>query len=592
MTYPGNPSLATEAKTRISSTYNQSLQLAQQGRLQEASLGCDLILKLDPLFFPASELQTQLQRGGGADLSMLAPLELAATEPAPAPAAVAVAEPDASFELPELAELPTFEVDDAPGAQALPSRGSAPLSSRGSAAASSRGPAASGGGRIDELLREGDALFDQRDYQGAIDAWSRIYLIDIDHAEASRRIDRARLLKEEKDRQVEELFHQATALRDAGHGDEARAGFARVLELQPEHLGARASLERLDREVASAAVPPSRGDQYLEEGTAEEPLPDDEAFADDAGELPPLPTAAPKKARAGKAAPAAAKAPAARGAKSKARSRSRLLVLGGVVAVVLGAGAWFLLRNQNTLFPNAQEEAAPAVAPSPRADPIAQAEQLQQSGALEQAIAALEQIAPGDENEARARTLLADWRSELAAQKKAIADRAAQDQQAEAKQQALRERLLEAARGAYNRREYLLAARGFRDAEKIASLTGEASDLYENTKRQLVPLAKEMDLFRQGEYELVLPNLWRFNDRDPENRDVRRLLSDCYYNLGVRELQRGSPQDAAEQFSEMKAFGAEPPEVLERLFSYCDAYRNQPKDLLYRIFVGTMKLRR
>jgi hypothetical protein len=35
--------------------------------------------------------------------------------------------------------------------------------------------------RIDELLAEGQASFERSEHQAAIDAWSRIFLIDIDH---------------------------------------------------------------------------------------------------------------------------------------------------------------------------------------------------------------------------------------------------------------------------------------------------------------------------------------------------------------------------------------------------------------------------
>ena len=58
-------------------------------------------------------------------------------------------------------------------------------------------PAAHGGDseserRIAELLDEGQRAFESGDHQAAIDAWSRIFLIDIDHQEAARRIEQAR----------------------------------------------------------------------------------------------------------------------------------------------------------------------------------------------------------------------------------------------------------------------------------------------------------------------------------------------------------------------------------------------------------------
>ena len=107
--------------------------------------------------------------------------------------------------------------------------------------------------RIRELLDEGQAAFDAGDPQGAIDSWSRIFLIDIDHQEASRRIEAARKLKAESERQAEEIFHDGVARLEAGDaaarpaGVPARAGDPAQLLRRPRVPAAARRRPRADR---------------------------------------------------------------------------------------------------------------------------------------------------------------------------------------------------------------------------------------------------------------------------------------------------------------------------------------------------------
>src|SRR5688500_10206100 len=173
--------------------------------------------------------------------------------------------------------------------------------------------------RVDDLLAEGQAAFERGEHQAAIDAWSRIFLIDIDHAEAASRIEQARRLKAEAERKVEEIFHEAVAHFDAGQRAQAGAAFQRVLEMQPNHLAAREYLEQLEAEPAgerpSPLASPAAGRQRLE---AEILVPPDEAIA--------------AVKRRPKAAPAPAR-PAA-----PPRPRRALLAIGSGVLVLLLAG--------------------------------------------------------------------------------------------------------------------------------------------------------------------------------------------------------------------------------------------------------------
>jgi tetratricopeptide (TPR) repeat protein len=55
-TYAGNTSLSTAVKDRVISTFQQTLALYKQGRMDEVVEGCGLILRMDPMFDPARKL--------------------------------------------------------------------------------------------------------------------------------------------------------------------------------------------------------------------------------------------------------------------------------------------------------------------------------------------------------------------------------------------------------------------------------------------------------------------------------------------------------------------------------------------------------
>src|SRR5947199_4839665 len=65
MNYSGNSSLSSDVKQRILSTFDQTLELARDGNRQEALLGCDFVLRMDPQFQPAHRLQDRLRSTTG-----------------------------------------------------------------------------------------------------------------------------------------------------------------------------------------------------------------------------------------------------------------------------------------------------------------------------------------------------------------------------------------------------------------------------------------------------------------------------------------------------------------------------------------------
>jgi tetratricopeptide (TPR) repeat protein len=672
MSYPGNPSLAPEIQNRILNTFRQTIELAEKGRLQEARLGCDFILKMDSQFAAARRLRERLDGASGpvraADLEVgvgpgapavpavtraasepPAPVTRSApaapvTRPAPVAPPMSSAEPPGAsrqqaagadpfadlaaapadldfdfddFDLPDLSEEPAPEAPVAaaaqPGTGATPelppeaahrapasppataaddldldlgdfdgedlgfeevaaqprspegrdSGAAAPVDLLGGAAVG--GPAAaSSHQRIAELLAEGQAAFDRGEHQSAIDAWSRIFLIDIDHEEAGRRIEEARGLKAERERQVDEQLHEALRARDEGRLDDARAQLERLLASQPDNLAARDVLAQI--QAAESGEP-----------IAVAPVPEAPAAALDVA--PPAAAAPSPPPRPVAAAPR----PAFAGGAGQVRRGRSLPLVGAAVFVLALALAWFLYSNWGRLFPNAVEEVA-AAPPAP--SPLREANQLRLDGKVAEAIERLRAVPADDPGYAQSRTLLDQLEAEVAA---AAAEEAAAAER-DAARMASRQRLLEQARRAYDERLYLQAARAFRQADELAPLEGAAADLYRDTREQLLPIAQQVDLFRQREWELALPTLWRKLEENPGNRDVHQILADSYFNLAVRDLRRGDPGGAEPSLREVVEL--DPDDALAgRLYAFAQSYQQRPVDLLYRIFVGQLEFR-
>jgi tetratricopeptide (TPR) repeat protein len=59
--YAGSPALAPEAREKVLQTFRHTLVLAQEGKNEEALLGCDFLLKMDARFAPARSLLEALR---------------------------------------------------------------------------------------------------------------------------------------------------------------------------------------------------------------------------------------------------------------------------------------------------------------------------------------------------------------------------------------------------------------------------------------------------------------------------------------------------------------------------------------------------
>jgi tetratricopeptide (TPR) repeat protein len=606
MSYPGNPSLAEEVQQKILGTYRQTLDLAASGRRQEALLGCDFIHRLDPQFSPVEPLRERLEGQQGAIVveDLRAEFErLLADAPGTAEESADVSDIETGEDLltddeidavldgfddgtppeatePDLvtpAEPATGKTESGLDAVELDTGPDTDLreSETGEATETSPSPEPSAeldqesADRVRELLAEGQAAFEQAEYQSAIDAWSRIFLIDIDHPEANRRIDLARKLKAEVERKLDELYHDGLAAIDRGDPGFAQEKFREVLALQPNHLAAQEQLERL---VGGAG--PEVEDQLLELDEAENEIETtvtsteeqydiespSEELLEEIDEAPPPPRTRP--------------------AEPRRASRRPVLVIAALGILVALTAAWFLYSNWTRFFPNAAGQAVLSQQTT-RADPIARAQGLHVEGNTAMAISQLRRLPPAHPKYAEAQALIAQWETVLEDETESGPSE---------EQLATRDELVVRAKRAFSRQEFLEAEELLNRASQAAPLDESGEALRAEVGERLEPLRSEIQIFRQGEWTYALRNLWRRHEEDPENLDVLRLMVNSYYNLAVRDLQRGDPDAAAENLREASSLAEDDSEVT-RLLDFSETYTTRPPDLLYRIFVKYLPFR-
>jgi tetratricopeptide (TPR) repeat protein len=478
----------------------------------------------------------------------------------------AAAEPDVMDEVDDLtSELSFADLEDDAGfepaeiepPQAFDDAGLGPAEIEPPAAADAAAgapdfgpPDREGGDRIAELLAEGHEIYQRGEYQAAIDVWSRIFLIDIDNQEASNRIEEARSKKAELERQAEEVFHGAVGHIEKSSLEEAKESLRQVLELDPSHSMAREYLEQLE----AGQVPAVRRAAEVEAAAEFETL----GEVEDVEEVESAPSleAAVERDRV----------------VVVKKTDKRLIAAGALVALVVIAGGGFLVSNWDDFFPNREE--APQVV---RVDPIERANKMHEAGNTENAIILLERIQPQDPIYEKAQALIAQWKALVEAPPEPVATGPSE---AEIERLNL---LLGAARNAHGQRQFIRARKYFDRASKILPLDANDLKLRHECDQALEPLEAQIELFTQGEYAQVIPELWRRRESEP-SPDVDLLLTDAYYNLALTDLQRGDALGAAEKLEEALEIRPDNRE-LERMRLFAQTYIDRPQDLLYRIYV-------
>jgi len=420
--------------------------------------------------------------------------------------------------------------------------------------------------KIQQYLADGDRAFDAGDYQTAIDLWSRIFLIDVTNDQASERIEKAKTIRRDSEQQVERLLAAGIQAFDRGDSNGAREKFTQLLQIDPKNSTAQDYIERLNQVpteggatgFASQYIPPPnvpRADIFADEPTS----------ADTVIPPPAAPTA-PRK-------PAAAKQPQKAQVSAPSQGMPMRAILIVVVLVVIGAGGWFAWSRFMSK-PKHDPAATDAI--------FAQATSLAQKGQHDAAIAALQDVKADDPQHDKALQMMADLQQKKSQASEQVAGRPAA---------AIYQEALAAGKAAYDARDYDTAKKQFDTAARVKPLPPDMKALYDTASQQVAKLEGAKTLFKEQRYQDALTNLQSLEQQDVQNQSIKRLIIDAHFNLGAVALQEERLDDAAREFDEVLKKDPSD-ELAKRSKALAGRYNGQPKDLLYKIYVKYLPMRR
>jgi tetratricopeptide (TPR) repeat protein len=425
--------------------------------------------------------------------------------------------------------------------------------------------------KIDQYLADGDRAFDAADYSQAIDLWSRIFLIDVTNDQASDRIERAKKKRREIEQKVETILAAGIEAFERGDTAKAHAELSEVMRLDPRNTSAQEYLDRLGETVPASKPGPSK--PYVP------PPPPEEKFSSDlfddelaigggfeAPLIPPDPGAA--------AAPASAKAKAKATASPSAARKMPLGLIGIVLGVlVLAAGGWFLwsrIGGSDDAVVSAEGEQI-----------MARAAMLAKNGRIDQAIALLRDIKPGDPKHNDALVMIADLQKKKSTSAQLIDGIPAAQYY---------DQRIAAATAAFAAGDYTAAKAAFEQAKRVKELPAELETQYAAATEQASKLDAAKTLFAERRYSEAVANLQPLLAADPQNLSIQRMIGDAHFNLGAMALQEERTGDAIRELDEVLKLNPND-ELARRTRELAVRYNNEPKDLLYKIYVKYLPLR-
>jgi tetratricopeptide (TPR) repeat protein len=576
--YPGNLSLPTEVREKILSTFRHTLDLYRDGKVDDCLIGCDFILKMDPRFGPARKLQEKAKnpkaevdvaelrgildaavaaasRRDTAEILLPSPEALAAAAPPPPPGATPAAE-RASAPAPA-AGLDSLSLDslslDAPASDLAPPGSGVPLDSGFGGPFDNLEPTMSVEDEIALLLTQGDDARAAGDSQQAIEIWSRIFLIDINNADAADRIEETR-------REMSEANEHVAATLDQGMGMAAPFPGEEPAVLAPSRPAARSAPPALTPHDLSAVAP--KGDVLEEE-------------MDQSGPPGRRSWTAPSRARAETAPVAGAAEPPKKNA--ALRINPRIAGIAAVALVLVAAAGFFLLRRPaKTETPPADAQSGPS---------LERATALFRDGKIAETTAELRRIPPTSPDYANAQKLLASLGPQgdggnsgaaPAAPAAPVSSSAGGPSDAPA-------RRTEAER-ALNEKRYIDALKDFSAAEPAFRGDPTFAQEMAAASERVTELTPAVKLYNEGEYETAIPLLWRIYQAQRDNQDARSYLLRAYFNQGITQLQNGLYDKARESFGEAMALDPQDTEAA-RHRQFAERYKSGDLDLLGRIYV-------
>jgi tetratricopeptide (TPR) repeat protein len=404
---------------------------------------------------------------------------------------------------------------------------------------------------IRALLTKGGTAAAADDYASAIDAWSRILLIDHKHEEALDRIEHIRHAKENVERRIEPMLTDARSSHLSGDLEVAADFVRRALELSPNNVEAT----RLQEAIQRGAHP----DSSEPAGDSSMPELEDDLFTDEF------------EATADFGETATGPSQAVSGEWRKPVKTKRKLpwqwwaVIGAVGVVILGVAMWF-----GGFF-------APAPEAEQRVNVVArvltEAAEMYNQKRVEEAILHLEQNSADDPFQVRIDRALNEYRTVIATPVPTPVPEgltACRELLEEGRWLAAYERVMSELK-AHPNDPSLEEVR-----QQILEEEPAAADLYGAVRsgdhRAAIDLSKALLLKRPDDSEVVAAyNRFLFNAALAELRAFNLSSAESY----LKELQQRQPEDG------------EIPRILE----FVVTYKTRPVDMQLEIFVGSLSER-
>lgn len=421
--------------------------------------------------------------------------------------------------------------------------------------------------KIEGYLSEGDRLLEKGDYQSAIDAWSKVFLIDVTNDAASERIESAKKTRQQTDNRIEDLLVAASFAMDRGDGDGARTSLQEALDIDPSNPRALEQMNLLGKDNPQPATPtpPSRSGSA---SAAVDDLMDD--FSSSSADA--FPSAGPSSVPDEEEDEDKVVARPTSSTKPRSASRKPVAAIVAAVLVVLALGwfAWIKIFGVGSEIDEAMTQTM-----------INQAITLGGKGQYDQAIALLIAIKPEDPMHDRSLEMIADLKKKKSDAASMVGGRPANVVFSE---------LVEQGRQAFATRDFLAAKSAFESASAIHALPADLKPLLETSTQEVAKFDAARIRLNTSDFAGAIAVLQPLYAEDPSSVNVRQLLAASHFNLGVLALRGQRDKEAQEEFAAVLEIDPND-DLARRSREIAARYETATKDLLYHIYVNHLPMR-
>lgn len=569
---------ALEAGPFVEEHLGRARKLLAAGRTAEAAEEARKVLTVEPSSEEARTIASQAAGSATAPLPAQSAFETEGAAAPPSPFA-GTASADALLASMDLEE--SAETKEIPG-------GEMPLEMGFEEAGAPAAAAAPENPEIAGLIREGQALFDQKKYQEAIDAWSRIYAIDAGHEGVAQKIDAAKAKIASIAAQVEQALYQGQDQMEAGNLSGARKAFEEALAIQPGHAEALEKIAKIDERIAAdeigEAIPVNRQPPEPEAPPAKAPaaspvfpeppeaIPLDRDPADE-GALHRRPSAGAFRKK-----PVVPVPPPRRGGGA--------VVFGLVAVIVIGgaAGGWWFLRG-STAEPPPDSASVAANPDAPKPAPAPPEKPGKPQDASKKGTAPATEKMAGVSPDAAPPKVAAPRPSSPPIPK----DPAVVKERVDA--------LMKEGRALLDQGKYPDARDKFIEVLRLQPANFDAEDLRMKAAEGLAEetrfdrdLAAAKKAFADQDWAGALYKFYRLQQEHENMTVLKRYIENANYNWGVQDLQAFRLDQATQHFKDALEQSPKERMILQHL-SVADRYAKRPRDAAFDAYADKLRLR-